>query len=254
MNKHVLPVCLGYFTFDSWLQGKREILKNRHLEELRRAGVLKEEEALKVAERHAEHTSNMLKNKIEIISENLTASITEADMSATKVSEFATQLANPNTTPFEAARIKPRMEYYQELYQKAANNTKQHTKELNDLSTTTDPNIIRSDFSETFRNLVDTFKDFLSTISPEQLVILFNLFGYLLIIFILTNITLLLIGNEIIEYFQLERKYPEIEKYIKYKVVLRKYLLRVYIIYFYFLILVLISLNTFMFFYNYLYI
>jgi len=74
---------------------------------LRRAGVVKEEEALKVAKRHAEHTSNMHKNKIEIISENLTASTTEADMSATKVSEFATQLANPNTTPSRPQGLNP---------------------------------------------------------------------------------------------------------------------------------------------------
>lgn len=85
------------------------------------------------------------------------------------------------------------------------------------------------------------------------MVIIFNICGYITI-FILTSITLILIGNDLINYFQLECKYPKLAMYINFHLALRKYQLRFYIVSFYFLILLLISVNIFMFSYNYLYI
>jgi len=65
-----------------------------------------------------------------------------------------------------------------------------------------------------------------------------------------TTITFLLIGDQLINYFELESKYPKFAKYIHFKLTLRKYYLRFYIFSFYLTLIVLISVNIFMFTYN----
>jgi len=126
----------------------------------------------------------------------------------------------------------------------------EYTKELQSLSSSTDPNIFKSDFSEFFNNLADICNDYLSILSSEQMVILFNLSGYILLLMIFTSITNLLIGDQLINYFKLESKYPKFAKYIQIKLTLRKYQLRFYIVYLYFIILILIFVNIFMFTYD----
>jgi len=62
------------------------------------------------------------------------------------------------------------------------------------------------------------------------MVILFNICGYIAIFMILTNIILILIGEDLIIYFGLYSKYPKLAKYIQFQLTLRKYLLRFYIV------------------------
>jgi len=57
------PTAIGYFTFDSWLQGKKESFRLQHLEEVRKAGILREEAAKAHAVKEAEYTTTMLQNK-----------------------------------------------------------------------------------------------------------------------------------------------------------------------------------------------
>jgi len=71
-----------------------------------------------------------------------------------------------------------------------------------------------------------------------------------MLIMLFTSITTLLIGDQLIKYFELESKYPKLAKYIQFQITLRKYSLRFYIVLFYLMLLVLISVNIFMFTYN----
>jgi hypothetical protein len=121
-------------------------------------------------------------------------------------------------------------------------------KELQSLSNINDPNIVKSDL---FNNLIDSYKDFLSTLTSEQMVIVFNIIGYISLLITLSSITSILLGDQIINLLKLESKYPKLAKYIKFKQTLNKYYLRFYIILFYILILLLISVNIFMFSFEY---
>ena len=85
------------------------------------------------------------------------------------------------------------------------------------------------------------------------MVILFNLSGYTMLFLLMTSITLMIIGQDLINYFELEFKYPKLAKYIHFQLKLREFYLRFYIVYFFILILILISANIFMFSYEYLY-
>jgi hypothetical protein len=254
LRKHGVPAALGYFSFDSWLQGKREAFRLQHLEEAKKAGMLQEEAATAQATKQADHTTNILKNKLEVVTNDLNTATTEVNTYSEKISKISSQLADPSSTPRQAAEFRPHLAYYQRMYREAEKQQALSIKEVKNLSDTTDPTIIRSDFSELFHQLADSFKDYLSILSSEQMVILFNLFGYMLLIMVLTSITILLIGDDLIRYFQLESKYPKLAKYIKFQLTVRKYQLKFLIVYFYFLILGLVSVNIFMFSYDCLYI
>jgi hypothetical protein len=109
----------------------------------------------------------------------------------------------------------------------------QYTKELQDLGSN-EPDIFKSDLSGFFMNIIDTYREYISIFSPEQIVILLNLFGYAILVMIVTSIVITIIGQDLINYYQLEIKYPKLAEYINLQLTLRKYYLRFYIVYFYF--------------------
>jgi len=159
-----------------------------------------------------------------------------------------------NLTHLAKANCKSHLNYNVDMYKKAVLEQEQSAKELQTLISSNDPNIIRSDISEylvNLVNLVDNIKDYIYIFSPEQFIILFNLSGYTLLGMTMTSITLMIIGQELINSFQLELKYPRFAEYIKFQLTLRKLYLSFYIVYFYLLIIILISVNIFMFFYAY---
>jgi hypothetical protein len=154
-------------------------------------------------------------------------------------------------TSLEFAVLKPQLEYYKYMQSGALQKQAEYSKALNDL--TKDTEIFKSDLSAVFNDFVDIFKEFLNTLTYEQLVIIFNLSGYMMLISILTSITLILVGNNLIDYFKLESKYPKLTAFISLKIKGRKYQLNFYIVQLYFVLLILISLNIFMFSYDYFY-
>jgi hypothetical protein len=117
--------------------------------------------------------------------------------------------------------------------------------------------IVKSDFSELFfklselyNNFTEIAQEYITNLSTEQMVILFNLCGYSLLMMLFTSISSLLIGNLLINYFEFEIKLPKLAKYIKFKLKLRQFNLRIYIVYSFALLTLLIGVNIFMFTYN----
>jgi hypothetical protein len=138
------------------------------------------------------------------------------------------------------------------MFKSAVKQQEADIKEIQSLSTIEDSNIVKSDLSELFNNFIDNISNFLSTLTSEQLVIVFNISGYTMLLTTLNSITSILLGDQIINWLKLEIKYPKLAKFIKFKQILNKHSLRFNIVLFYILILSLISINLYMFLYNYL--
>jgi len=138
------------------------------------------------------------------------------------------------------------------MFKSALKQQEADIKEIQSLSTIEDPNIVRSDLSELFNNFIDNISNFLSTLTSEQLVIVFNISGYTMLLSTLNSITIILLGDQIINWLKLEIKYPKLAKFIKFKQILNKHSLRFNIVLFYIFILSLISINLYMFLYDYL--
>jgi hypothetical protein len=137
------------------------------------------------------------------------------------------------------------------MFKSAVKQQEADIKEIQSLSTIEDPNIVKSDLSELFNNFIDNISNFLSTLTSEQLVIVFNISGYTMLLSTLNSITIILLGDQIINWLKLEIKYPKLAKFIKFKQILNKHSLRFNIVLFYIFILSLISINLYMFLYDY---
>jgi len=250
IRKHAVPAALAYVTFDSWLASKRASYTERCLEEAKRDG-LNAEQAADQVKTKTDAFVNRLQNRAEVTSTNLHETTEEIKRCKAGITRHSSELSSPNLSQERAVEINERIKYYTDMQDKALNKQDEYVKEVK-YFTSDDEGIYKSDISDLFVNFVDSCRDYINILSSEQMVILFNLGGYVILAMIITSICLILIGQDLINYYELEFKYPKLAKYINFHVTLRNYYLRFYIVYLYLFILVLISCNIFMFIYDYL--
>jgi hypothetical protein len=96
-----------------------------------------------------------------------------------------------------------------------------------------------SDFIVNFQSIVDQ-------LGLEQLVAIFNIVGFCTVIVNLNNISILLIGDYLIEKLNLEVKYPKLTKLIRIKQKLNKGFLTFYLAFLYLLLIIYILGNIYM--------
>lgn len=215
-------------------KAKKNDFKATYYEKAYKEGVASEQAAIQ-AQAKSELASKTLERKIGVVCHNKEESTADTSKYSNEIHNLNAKVINGELSPQAA---KSHLEYYPALWTLAIKTPVEQVKELQTLSGSNDPEIFKSDFSELFNNLTEILRDYLSIFSSEQLAILFNLSGYMFIVMLLTTITLLLIGDDLINYFQVELKYPKIAKYIQFQLRLRQYSLRFYIVYLYFVILI----------------
>jgi hypothetical protein len=210
---------------------------------------MKNENALLEANKKAEESIQMLKTKLTASSDRLDSCIINVNdySDSEKMGIKNKQIINNTVEPQDIESLKSNIKYYKEMYDEVEKKQDLVIKEIQSLSNTNDPDIVKSDLSDLFNNLIDNYREFLSTLSSEQMVIVFNILGYIMLLFTLNSITTLLIGDQLIKILKLETKYPKLAKYIKLKQTLNKHYLRFYIVLFYILLLLFISGNIYMF-------
>jgi len=245
LKKYAVPVILGSATLDGWLTSKKEFFRDTFVEEALKNGI-KKENALKEAARHAEDKLQDFKTKLWASSDRLDSCTSEVKNYSDEIAKINQNLIN-TTDPKYIGPLNSKLDAYQRLSASAVKNQDMAIKEIQSLSDTNDPNIVKSDLSELFNNFMDNYTAFLSTLSSEQMVILFNLIGYSSLFFTVTSITTLLIGEQLINSFKLEIRFPKLAKYIKLKQTLNKHYLRFYIALFYIELFLLVSINIYMF-------
>jgi hypothetical protein len=236
-------------TVDGWFHSRKASIRDAYVEEAIKAGI-KKETALKEAARHAEEKLLELKTKLFASSDRLDSCNSLVKDYSEEIAKIHQNLANI-TDPKNLGPLTSKLDAYQRLYASAIKEQDMAIKEIQSLSDTNDPNIVKSDLSELFNNLIDNYTAFLSTLSSEQMVIVFNLIGYSSLLINVTSITTLLIGDQLINSLKLEIRYPKFAKYIKLKQTLNKHYLRFYIALFYIQLFLLISINIWMFFIEY---
>lgn len=247
--KKIAPGIVGAMSVDSWYRSRQDLFRDKFLQEAIQKGMTKEK-ALEEANRKSEEFIQTLKVKLTASSDRLNTSTNNVNEWAKKIEDINTELAKD---PQNIELLKTKSNYYSEMFKSAVKQQEADIKEIQSLSTIEDPNIVKSDLSELFNNFIDNISNFLSTLTSEQLVIVFNLSGYTMLLSTLNSITIILLGDKIINWLKLEIKYPKLAKFIKFKQILNKHSLRFNIVLFYILILSLISINLYMFLYDYLF-
>lgn len=253
LKKFAIPGILGVATFDGWLTAKRAYYHDQFMKLALQEGLARAEAAEKAA-KLTERAMLQLQQNLYAVNDRIKTTTQAVNETGERISDMTTQLADPNLDPQTKIEITSHLDYYQQCYKSAVIKQNAATEEMNNLSGYNDLDITKSDLSELFNHLtdfIDGYREYITTCSSEQLVILFNLCGYSLLFMLLNSITFLLIGDQLINYFELESKYPKLAKYIQFQLTLRKYSLRFYIVSFYLTLIGLISVNLFMFTYNY---
>ena len=87
------------------------------------------------------------------------------------------------------------------------------------------------------------FYAYLDTLSLLELSAVFHILILILIVLLLSNIFSVLFGNEIINYFNLDTKYPKLNGYFKLRLKFQRYYLFVNILAIFIICLILISIN-----------
>ena len=85
--------------------------------------------------------------------------------------------------------------------------------------------ILESNILGPYFEMMETYKEFLSTLSSEQLCCLFNIIGFGMLLGILSSINFILFGEYLIKYFNIEERFPKIAKYIRLRQTANKYYL-----------------------------
>lgn len=244
-----MPVVVSGMTMDGWARSRSERFSDRFLEKAYKEGLVAKD-ASESATAEVKTFAKGLCTKAEITGLNLEETQLDVQKHSDGIIKYSTEMTKPNLSQQEVSELKVHLDYHKDMQSEAVSKQAEYIKELHDISTS-EPDILKSDLSDFFINLVNICRDYIDILSSEQKVILFNLCGYTILVMVVTSITLMIIGQDLINYYQLEFKYPKLAEYINLQLTLRQYYLKFYIVYFYFLVLVLISCNVFMFTYDY---
>ena len=109
----------------------------------------------------------------------------------------------------------------------------------------------KNDFFDYINQLFEKYQEFLNTLTSDQIVIIFNLIGYFWLINIVTNLTIIIMGDYLIERFNLEKRLPKIAKIIAIRKKINKNILKFNLLSFYIVITFFIIGNVYMFFLKY---
>ena len=91
------------------------------------------------------------------------------------------------------------------------------------------------------------YKEFLGSLSTEELCCLSNLIGFLMVLGGLVSITFILFGDYLINYFKLEERFPKLAKYIQLRQKIQRYTLIFHMFMVYLILIVFIIINAYMF-------
>ena len=72
----------------------------------------------------------------------------------------------------------------------------------------------KNDYMNQFNVLIEKYKEFLSTLSVEQIAAIVNILGYIIIISSIISIAGVLYGEFLIRYFKLEERFPKLAGFI----------------------------------------
>jgi hypothetical protein len=84
--------------------------------------------------------------------------------------------------------------------------------------------ISKSDISDIFKSFIEKYYQFLSGLSLDQIVAVFNLLIDFTLGYSLFTLASLFMGEHVIDYFKLANKYPKLASLIRLKITLNKHL------------------------------
>jgi hypothetical protein len=235
-KKYILPGFFSAIAVDSWLIARNQQRKDRVY------SLLQSEIDKLQKDSYCTGISNQDKiNELIAKSGRINEAQKEMEGINNKAKYILEQL---NKSNLDSSQHKELTNKLNSLSERQTDLVKKMGDEFKDISDSTSKN----DIFDSFIQLINEYKEFLSTLSVEHLACLTNLIGFSTIFIVLNSIFLTYFGDKIINYFNLEIKLPKLSKFIQIR---RKFLnkyIKFQIIYVYIVSIIFIGINTYMFF------
>jgi len=242
LQKYVAPSVLGVITVDSY---RRQVYS--HKTEITQINKVNNEEIRRMQEElwGEKLVNSELKVKLEACSSRITDIEQKLSGVNSKFTEVETKLNTGNFSSYETVENLTNYKSYLSKEILKMEQTKDSlVKELQN-------NIDKSDIFSFISDFLENFKSFVDQLSLEQLVALFNIIGFGMVLGTLISISTLLIGDYLIDKLKLDIRYPKVSKYIRLKQSLNKHYLMFYMTMFYVIVIVFILVNLYMLFLKY---
>jgi DNA repair ATPase RecN len=170
--KRVSPAIAMGMSIDSFINSRRDLYKDRFIEEALKRGAT-QEQAAKDGLREATRYAQELRIKYFASGNRLETAASEVAHYAKKINDTTEQIKTENNQSEYTTTL---LMHYKKAQETALQNQSAAVKELQDLNNhTIDTEIFKSDLSEYFTNFIDTYREFLNTLTPEQLVVVVNI-------------------------------------------------------------------------------
>jgi hypothetical protein len=127
-----------------------------------------------------------------------------------KIKELIPKIDDKNISNELRNELTKQMHDYSDLYIQKIESS---NKLLNEINTISNDNIsVSESVINPINDLIIEYKEFLSTLSLEQIAVICNLFPLFMILVSFFTITTITFNNFLIQYFKLEDKFPRIFK------------------------------------------
>lgn len=248
LKRYLVPGVLGALNIDSWRRtafNRRNELETKNLERLLNnstnpseiAELTEKIKSLKELGTTRYNDISARTGRLEELS-NKQESLTE------KIRACDNQLFNNNYGPGQNRDTVLSMKnYYEKEFDRSHGLEKAETQDLKNYIDT----INKEDSFDWVWDLIESYRDFLDTLSLDQLVALFNLSGYYMIFSASISICFILAGDRIIQRLNLEVKYPRLSIFIKARSKFSKVSLSIHVFMLFAVIVIFTAVNIYMF-------
>jgi len=233
MKNYLAPTVLGAITIDSWRRQvyshDKELLKLKNMNTEQLNGLQQQLQAEQSINSGCRVTLEASSPEIRLL---------ESEISRVKsvLNNIDLQL---NTKNFNIGENLETLNNKQKYYSEELNNLIiKKDENVNELLDKINSIVNKSDLSSYLSDMMEKYQSILSTLNLDQMVALFNIFGFFMVLVTIFNLSTVLIGDYLIDRLKLEDKFPKLSKYIKFKQTLNKGYLT-----FYYLILYIITIT-----------
>jgi hypothetical protein len=155
----------------------------------------------------------LTQNKIAGLSSDVRAHLDSISSHSNKITNALERLKDPNLSSDDRTILLEIIKTNDEFKLRSLNDAKNELSKIIDAISSN-----RNQFINDLSEMIARYKDFLSSLTLEQLLPFLNILGLIVITSCLISIAMIFYGDYIIKYFELEKRYPKMAKIIRLRI------------------------------------
>jgi len=157
--------------------------------------------------------NQLTQNKIAGLSSDVRAHLDSISSHSNTITNALERLKDPNLSSDDRTILLEIIKTNDEFKLRSLNEAKNELSKIIDAISSN-----RNQFINDLSEMIARYKDFLSSLTLEQLLPFLNILGLIVITSCLISIAMIFYGDYIIKYFELEKRYPKMAKIIRLRI------------------------------------